>query len=141
MTDPGKTLAAQARLLADGVKELNDSVSSLTRRTNRSENVLKVALLGLVLDLVLSVAVAITLGSQFATNGRLEEAIAREQTTREEVLCPLYGLIVAGYNPASRAAGEARTLYEQQFAVILTSYPRLNCPATSAPGSNPAAPR
>jgi hypothetical protein len=104
--------------------------------------------LGLLLDLVLSFAVGIVLWNLSETNGRLEDqnlqvqqAVAREAATRQEVLCPLYGVIVGSFNPDSRPPGPQRDEYLRNFEVINGSYPKLNCANPVVPGSTAGTPR
>lgn len=138
---PYQPLLAQAKMLTDKVAALTLAVEQLDRRTTRNARVTAGVVFGLLLDLVLSVAVAFVLANLFATNARLETAIAREAQTREEVLCPLYGLIVGAYNPETRPPGAQRDEYVRNFQVIIDSYPKLNCANPVAPGSTAATPR
>jgi len=131
-------LAEQAKLLGDKVNALALAAEQIERRTTRSERVTTGVVVGLLLDLVLSIAVAVVLAQLFATNHRLEDAIEREAQTRQEVLCPLYGLIVGAYNPESRPPGPARDEYLRSTKVILDSYPKLNCANPVTPGSSVA---
>jgi hypothetical protein len=128
-------LVDQAKSLADKVSALALSVDQLDRRTSRSEKITVGVVLGLLLDLVLSVAVAVVLTQLFVTNDRLEASIQREGQTRQEVLCPLYELIVSTFNPESRPPGPARDQYVQSMQVIIDSYPRLDCANPVTPGS------
>jgi len=138
---PVLILASQAKLLTERVAELALSVDQLDRRTTRSERVTAGVVFGLLLDLVLSIAVAFVLSNLFQTNDRLEAAIEREAQTRQEVLCPLYGLIVGAYNPTSRPEGPQRDEYVRNFQVIMDSYPKLSCATVVVPGSTAVAPR
>ena len=62
---------------------------------------------------------------------RLEEAIRGQNQLRGDVLCPLYGLILGGYDPDSRdpdgTKPEARRKYEETFTVIREGYAALGC--------------
>lgn len=140
MIESVQKLTAETAALSDKVGALALSTEQLDRRASRSEKIVAGVILGLLLDLILSVAVAIVLGQQAATNDRLQTAIQRETQTRQEVLCPLYSLIVGAYNPNSRPPGPARDEYVRNFKVIVDSYPKLNCDHQVTPGSS-AVPR
>lgn len=135
MMEALNSLAEQAKTLRDAVSALALSVEHLDRRTTRSEKITAAVVLILLIVLILAVAVGIVLAQQFATNNRLEASIQREAQTRQEVLCPLYGLIVGTYNPESRPPGKARDEYVRSAKVILDSYPRLDCANPVTPGS------
>lgn len=51
------------------------------------------------------------------------------QLTRvvQESLCPVFALLIGGYNPESRPEGAARDAYNQQFAQFSASYQALTC--------------
>jgi hypothetical protein len=51
-----------------------------------------------------------------------------QQRTRREVLCPLYGVFLASYNPDSAAAQADPQRYEQAFTVIRRGVVVLGCP-------------
>jgi hypothetical protein len=128
-------LTDQAKELRNAVAALALSVDQLDRRTTRSERITTAVVLILMIVLVLAVAVGITLAQQFAINDRLETAIQREAQTRQQVLCPLYRLLVGSYNPESRPPGPARDEYLRTSKVILDSYPRLDCTNPVTPGA------
>lgn len=62
---------------------------------------------------------------------RLEGAIRGQDQLRADVLCPLYGLILGGYDPDSRdpdgTKPDARRKYEETFVVIREGYAALGC--------------
>lgn len=120
-------LVTQAQALADTVGVLADAVDNLNQRTGKTERTTIFVALGLAVDLVLSVAVAVLVSSQISVAGDVQVAIAREKATRQEAVCPLYGLLLGSYNPASRAAGPARDQYELSFRVMWAAYDTLDC--------------
>lgn len=124
MTGP---LTEQAKRLADQVSGLSLAVDQLDRRTNRNAKVQTFVVFGLLLNLVLCVAVALVVANQFAVSSGLQTAIAREAKTRQEALCPLYALVVGGYNPSSRAAGTDRDTYNATFDVMRKGFDALDC--------------
>lgn len=135
MTHEG--LVTQAAALTEKMGVLTDAVVELDRRSNRNQRVVIGVVFGLLVDLVLSVAVVLTLASQISTNDRLQSTINREAATREQALCPLYSLIVGSYNPTSRAAGEDRERYEATFQAMRTAYDSLDCPGQPVPPAQP----
>lgn len=130
MTGP---LTEQARALREKVSGLSAAVEQLDDRTNRSERITIGVIFGLVLELILSIAVAIALGSQVSTDNRLQEAIDREAITREESLCPLFGLLLGSYNPGSRKEGPERDAYIRSFQVMRAAYEKLDCTVAIVP--------
>jgi len=120
-------LATQAKALADTVGVLAEAVDNLNRRTNKTERNTILVALGLAVDLVLSIAVAVLVTSQISVAGDLQSAIARETSTRQNALCPLYGLLLGSYNPDSRAEGPARDQYNKTFQVMRDGYDSLDC--------------
>lgn len=131
MTGP---LIEQAQALASNLSALSKAVEKLDTRSNRNEKITFVAVIGLVLDLILSVIVAIVLSNQVSTAGSLQATIDREAQTRQQALCPVYGLVLGGYNPNSRAAGPDRDAYIQSFKVMTDAYDTLDCAGGLTPG-------
>lgn len=120
-------LVTQAQALADTVGVLASAVDNLNKRTGKTERTTIFVALGLAVDLVLSVAVAVLVSSQISVAGGLQAAIDREALTRQDALCPLYGLLLGSYNPNSRAEGAARDQYNQVFQVMRGAYASLDC--------------
>lgn len=127
------SLAIQAKALADTVGVLAEAVDNLNRRTNKTERNTILVALGLGVDLVLSIAVAVLVTSQISVAGDLQSAIARETSTRQDALCPLYGLLLGSYNPTSRAEGAARDQYNKAFQVMQAAYNSLDCATPVVP--------
>lgn len=130
MTGP---LTEQARLLGERIAGLSLAVEQLDRRTNRSEKITIGVVFGLILDLILSVAVALVLGAQFSTNAKLEDANTRLEATVTEGICPVYGLVLGSYNPLTRKEGAERDAYVQSFKVMNEAYKSLKCPTAIVP--------
>lgn len=128
-------LAEQAKVLADRVGALSGAVEQLDQRTNRSEKVVIAVVAVLLLTLFLSIIVAFVLLQQRDTQHDVASAVARESKTRQEGLCPLYGLLLGTYKPESRPEGEARQLYMEQFDVMRTAYATLDCKGPVVPGA------
>jgi hypothetical protein len=120
-------LATQAQALADTVGVLATAVDNLNQRTGKTERTTIFVVVGLVIDLVLSVAVAVLVSSQVSASTDLQSAVARETSTRQDALCPLYGLLLGSSNPTSRAEGSARDQYDEAFRVMRRAYDTLDC--------------
>jgi hypothetical protein len=131
MTDDQRRLANEASALASKVSGLALSVDQLDRRTKRSERVLQMTVLGLVLDFILSLLVGFALLSA-------NQALHQEDVVRSMVLCPLYARFLGNYAPDSRAAGEDRQTYIDNYHVIQQGYGILNC--TDKPVAPPLTP-
>lgn len=128
-----KDLTAQARLLADRVSALSTAVETLDRRTNRGEKVVVAVVAALALTIILSVTVAIVLFQLQDNSERIAAAQEREAHTRQDALCPLYGLILGSFNPDSRPEGPAREQYIHQFDVMRQAYAALDCSGPLVP--------
>lgn len=127
MTDDRRALASTAAALAASVARLRETIDELLARAERSERAITITRLMLAVVVVLIVIVGGILRAQFVTNARLEQANAREAQTRQEVLCPMFGLFLGSYAPQSRAAGHDRDKYEQAFGQVRDLYIKLEC--------------
>lgn len=130
MTGP---LTEQAKVLGDRVASLTLAVDQLDRRTVRNERIQMWVVFGLLLDLVLSIAVALVVANQFSAAADIKAAVEREATTRNQGVCPVYALLVGGYNPASRAEGADRDAYIQTYKTIRDAYTALECKQAPVP--------
>lgn len=127
MSEDRDTLANQAKALTGTIEVLASAVDQLERRSTRSERMTIAVAFGLGLDLVLSVAVALLVNNLFGVNTQLQTTIDREAITRQEVLCPFYGLLLGSYNPSTRAEGADRDSYVRAFVTLRAGYDRLSC--------------
>lgn len=50
-----------------------------------------------------------------------------QRRLNEKAFCPFYGLILGSYNPESRAEGNDRNKYNEQFDVMREVYAELHC--------------
>lgn len=130
MTEP---LVEQARRLADRVRGLSVAVDELDKRTDRAGRVQVFVIFGLLLDVLLSIAVTLVVVNQFTAAEKLRHAVERESTTRSQGLCPLYGLIVGSYNPASRKEGPDRDAYIKSFQTLRDAHESLECNQAPVP--------
>ena len=113
-------LAVQAKALADTVSVLTKAVDQLDKRATKGERINVWVSLGLAVDLVLSIAIALIVSG-------LVGVIDREKSTRQDAVCPLYAVFLGTYNPGSRAEGAARDTYNQIFVTLQNSYNSLDC--------------
>ena len=113
-------LKRQTRLLDDDVKNLTGKVSRLGDRLNKVDRDKRWLIAGLLLIVALVALVAFVAF-------RAENTARETDALRGDVLCPLYGLILGGYDPNSRPEGDARRKYEETFAVIRQGYGVLRC--------------
>lgn len=130
---PLTNLTEQAKILGDKVGGLALAVEHLDRRTGRNERVQMWVVFGLLLDLVLSIAVALVVTNQITVNNDIKAAVAREATTRNDGICPLYSLIIGSYNPGSRAEGKDRDAYVAAYKTMGDAYRSLECRADPVP--------
>lgn len=110
---------------------LGTSVTDLTDRLNAA-NAQSRRMRRFMVGLVISVAFDIALSAGLVFQGvRLSDVQGRiaavQEITSDQVLCPLYGLIVSGYHPELRAVGPQRDEYIHDYKVILDGYAALHC--------------
>lgn len=126
-------LLEQAKVLADRVGGLSEAVAQLDRRTNRSERVVIGVIIALVLVFLLAVGLVVGFFQIRSTADQVAETQHREALTREETLCPFFSLVLGSYNPNSRAEGEARQKYIEQFEAMRRGYDALDCTGPLVP--------
>jgi hypothetical protein len=136
VTEPDPSnLPAVAKELIITIAGLTSAIQDLLRRTTRSERLIAFTVMGLILDLCLTIVAGFLVYSQYSTNAALDD-------TRSEVLCPLYSVFLGSYNPNTRAAGQDRKTYEDTFQVIRAGYAHLGCTSPLVPPAIPhAAPK
>lgn len=116
-TVEGNTVAEQRLAL---------SYEQLVQRMNRSDRDRKWVVVA-----VLILAAMVLAGGWVLYRG--EQTAREQQQLRSDVLCPLYGLILGGYDPETRPPGDARQKYEDTFVVIRQGYGVLRCTAPLVP--------
>lgn len=121
-------LVVQATILARQVVALTQSVQTLDLRANRSARATRLAMIGLVLDLILSAAVVGVLIGQSGNDDELAAEIDRQARVRVEALCPLYELLMTSENPRSRQSWpEGPEAYDAVFVQLADAYAVLDC--------------
>jgi hypothetical protein len=117
-------LASAARALKQEVADLREAVDHLAIRTGRAERATFRTSLVASLLLVVVLLLGWTSYAQHETSQRLEGLIQR-------ALCPVFALVVGGYDPATRPEGPARDKYVANFEVMRAGYEELACRATA----------
>lgn len=137
-------VAATAEKLATKVDTLSKELAEERDNVRGQRRVLRIAVAGLVLALVLSALAVAGYLEQRATTERLTrvteqitKVIAEQEATRADVLCPLYTVFVNSYNPNGVAAKEqGLPAYDATFLEIRRQYAALRC-VTPAPAGPP----
>lgn len=122
-------LTDQARDLSSAVTSLNTSTKQLGRRTTRSEVVLVITIVSFILDIILTTVLTIGLIKQRDATMQIQQVQSNGAVIREEVLCPLYQLLVSSYSVQARArypGGPAA--YDHAFVILRGGAHALNCP-------------
>jgi hypothetical protein len=123
-------LTARAGEVRDEVAALRLEVQQLREIATRATRVSMRAVFAIVVLLVLLGVVATNVWQQHETADRLESLTQRS-------LCPVYGLVVGGYDPTTRAlnpdgsyAGSPRAKYDEGFDVMRAAFGELACTST-----------
>lgn len=124
-------LRADIARFAESVDNLTgnvvDSVAEQARANRRTRHITVGLAASLVLDVVLTAMFAVV-------SVRVSDV---QRITSDDVLCPLYGLIVSGYHPELRPAGPARDEYVKDYNIILGGYKALDCKTQAIPTPSP----
>jgi hypothetical protein len=133
-------LGRLAELASEIVGELenlaNDSGKqfvSLARRTRTNQRLITVMILSLVLDVILSVFLALGLvqvrGNEHDISALTTRLDISQTVQRQKALCPLYQLFLDSRSAAGRAAAPDPVKYDHSFEVIQDGYDVLGCSA------------
>jgi hypothetical protein len=130
------TLQATVSALTESVDTLIKSTDKLETRTSRGERGLRLTIIGLCVDVLLSVIVLGLGGFLYASNSdvkdtqaQLEAQHQQDTVLRHDALCPLYSLLIGFYNPASRDKfPQGPDAYDRGFTVLRNGASALNCP-------------
>lgn len=128
MSDPTPLdLAAEVARLTRRTEELTKAVANLDGRAAKAERISKGAAFVVILSVVALLALGWVAAGQQATANRLEALIQRS-------LCPVFALVVGGYDPTTRQlnkdgtyTGSPREAYDQNAKVMQASYVELDC--------------
>jgi len=131
---PDQNLTARAEVLTRSVAALTISVQQLADSQAHVKKVMRWTVVGLILDLVLSLAAVALFNRQREANHRLADNTAHieqvQTRTSDKVLCPLYALFIAFEPRAIDNPGftpEERQERRQAYAVIHQGYDILGC--------------
>lgn len=126
LEDSADRLAGDVAGLSERVDKLSLSLDQLGRRTSRTERLTtRNALVAALLVAALLIVGWVAYGQQQTAN--------RLGDVTQLSLCPVFKLVLGGYDPQSRPAGDARAQYEQQFSVMRDAYARLQCTGELVP--------
>lgn len=108
--------------IQNAVVQLAASVTDLTHRqaaqVKRARKLATVAIVGLILDIVLTLTGVYLYFKANTNSNRIEEnqrAISVVQERQAKGLCPIFDIILTNYNPKSPNALAAPALYERTF--------------------------
>jgi hypothetical protein len=124
-------LTTEADSLVEAVHALNVTADRIAKRTRRSEAVLVALVISFLLDVTLTVIVTIGLTQLSDTTRTVQETQANGRVVRQQVLCPLYQLIVTSYstqvrdNPVLNPRGPA--WYDNAYATLRNGNQALHC--------------
>lgn len=130
-------LGAKVDRLTDAVDRLDKRYAVLESRTGTVERRSARTVAGALL-VVAALVIGGLLGySQVVTSDRLSTVVEDQRRVTQEVLCPLFALVLGGYDPDSRPAGAARDQYVQAFGEFSRLYTKLQCTAPTVPPREP----
>lgn len=133
-------VAATADKLATKVDELAEELAEERANVRGQRRVLRIAVAGLVLALVLSGLAVAGYLRQKDTTRALAAVVAEQDRQNSEAFCPLFRIFVNSYNPNGIAAREqGLPAYDATFVEIRRQYAALRC-VTPAPAFPPPKP-
>ncbi len=119
--------------LTGAVERLDESYAQLDNRTGTVERRSTRQVIASVLAVALLVIGGWLAYTQVVTNTRLDAVVAAQDQQRSEVQCPILALLLGGYDPETRPAGEARDSYERTFAEYRRIFALLECTTELVP--------
>ncbi len=133
--DREKKLNDTAARIEAQITTISDSIQAVTKTSKTNRKMILGIGLSLVLDLILTTAMAFGLVSLNNNSGRLDDVTSTlnsEVTTqRVEALCPLYQLFINSDTAASRenarVRGDDMEIRDKAYTVIHRSYDVLHC--------------
>lgn len=132
MNEP-RDLVAEVARLTTRTEELTTAVENLDLRAAKAERISKGAAFIVILAVVALLALGWVAAGQQATANRLESLIQRS-------LCPVFALVVGGYDPTTRPLnsdgtyiGSPREAYDKNAKVMQASYSELDCASPIVP--------
>lgn len=127
-TNDTAALAAQAEALTQSVATLAHSADRLNKRTRRSEIIIGLTVLSFLFDITLTILLYVGLHDQQDATRTIQAVQANGAVVRQQVLCPLYQLLISSESPQARAAyPHGPAAYDQAFATLRAGKSALNC--------------
>lgn len=112
--------AQQVTDLAQEVTGLSKAATLLARRTGRNETTVRLAIVGLAIDVLLSIGALFLVHSYATQNAQLKGSIHEQ--------CSLYGLLIPSYRETSKATSPLGPQgYDDAFRKIQISADNLGC--------------
>lgn len=121
-------LTVEADTLAEAVRVLTVTADRITKRTRRSETVIACLVVSFVLDIVLTVFVAFGFVNLNNATQTIQQTQANGAVVRQDVLCPLYHLILQSYSTEARDHNPlGPAWYDNAFATLRNGNAALHC--------------
>lgn len=137
-------LKRQTRLLDDDVRQLTEEVHRLNSRQDRTDRDKRWLIVGLLLVVGLVALVAFVAFRAEQTGREARQTADAQTQLRSDVLCPLYGIFLGAYDPASRDKSpdpDARRKYEDAYTKINHGWVVMGCTDPIVPPRTTPAPR
>jgi hypothetical protein len=126
--DELETLVNAASTLMDRVTVLarDEGVqfTELARRSKQNRILSVISITGLILDVILSIALAF---GGYQLQHLTHRIDVSQTTTRQKALCPMYQVFLDSKSAAGRNAAPDPKKYDHAFVVIKEGYEALNC--------------
>lgn len=130
-------LTEQCRYLIERVNDLReatgDRITGLARTGRKSRKLIIVTMVGLGLDILLSIALVIVGSHVSSTSDQVKDSDAAvhaiQKRTSDEVLCPLYRIFIQAEKnpPPPNLNAQQRAQRKEQFRTIHQGYNTLGC--------------
>jgi hypothetical protein len=124
MSDPSKAIADGAESLESAVNNLTKEVARQNSRARANRRLIWMVALGLAINACVVSLVVLLTNNVRSNSNRVREV---QERTSNQVLCPLYELILQSYNPKSPTALKDPENYAHSFQVIREGYKTLEC--------------
>lgn len=117
---PKEVTQEDVQALTQATAKLTKTAEKLVPRVEQIERDKKLYLTFFSAVAMLVVVIAYAVFQNYLTNARLTDVV-------QESLCPVYGLVLGGYNPSTRPEGPARDEYNKTFQAMRDAYIPLEC--------------
>jgi len=130
--DPTDLPAVAAQLIKT-IDELTKSIQELLHRTARSEKQTRWQWVVIAAVVLIFAVQGVTTYQQIQTNRTTVQNSQTLASVQGDVLCPLYAVVLGGYNPTTRTEGRDRDTYQATYAVMRDGFARLGCTTPLVP--------